>query len=69
MASGTCIKTINESSFSAIFSPDGEKIISVSHEGTIHVLSFTPLQQLIDEYSHYRYGQFTPEERKKYYLE
>lgn len=68
--SGICVKTINESSYSAIFTPDGEKIVTISSEtGSIQIRNFAPLQQLIDEFSKYRYGQLTSEERKKYYFD
>ncbi|MBR4678872.1 MAG: hypothetical protein IKO99_12800 [Bacteroidales bacterium] len=52
------------------FSPDGRHIMSVDEGGTLKILDFPPLQELIDSTrERFKDRPLTPEERKKYYLD
>lgn len=53
-----------------LFSPEGDKIVSVMKDKTVRVWEFTPLQELID-YTLERFKDcpLTLEERQQYYLE
>lgn len=55
---------------SAMFSPNGQHIVSASPDCTIKVWSYFPLQTLVEQtQSRFKDRQLTPEDRHKYYLE
>lgn len=52
------------------FAPDGHSVISKSDDGTVKTWSFPPLQHLINDTKVlFDERSFTPEERKKFYLD
>ena len=55
---------------SAVFSPDGNQVMSVQEDGTVMVWDFPPLQELIDQTrERFKDRPLTAEERRMYYLE
>lgn len=71
--SARCIKTFeghSESITSLLFTPDGEKLISSSFDGTIKFWEFKPLQEIIDETrERFKDNPLTAQERREYYIE
>ena len=53
-----------------VFSPDGKKIALITYDDSIQLLSFPPLQELIDQTrERFKDRPLTMEERRQYYLE
>ena len=64
------ISAISAGAGSALFSPNGNDIISIAMDRDLRQTPFPPLQQLIDETrERFKNRQLTTEERRKYYLE
>ena len=54
----------------ASFSPDGRTIAVACEDGSIYLIDFPPLQELIDQTrERFKNYPLTPEERRQYYLE
>ena len=73
MASGECLKTYEGHSGrveTAVFSPDGQYILSASRDKTIKLWEFVPLQELVESAKNrFKNVPLTKEELREFYLE